>query len=213
MYCCVFFFADFYKGNSVMFRTIQPRLLLLSALPFSLAFYFIGSSILDSYNTVQNMNLLMVGSQLAVKSSALIHESQKERGATSLFLGSDGNKFVTELSQQYQRTDLSMEDLADDIESISFHFRDGKFHAALGATVNQLQLIELHREKVNAQSVSDIAGIEFYTQLNGLVLDVIDLVIKSSTFSALRMESSAYINFLRGKEYSGLERAVLIRAL
>lgn len=50
--------------------------------------------------------------------------------ATSLFLGSDGSKFFTELSQQYQRTDLSIEDLAAYIESISTDSRDGNFHAA-----------------------------------------------------------------------------------
>lgn len=163
-----------------MFRTIQPRLLLLSALPLLLALYFISTTILSSYRTVRDMNILNIGTLLAIKSSSLIHEVQKERGTTSLFLGSNGKKYLTELSDQYKRTDLYIENLKKHIEAVAAVPNRGNFQAALDNAANQWKRINVHREKVNAQSISNTESIEFYTQLNSMLLNLIDVITKAS---------------------------------
>ncbi len=59
--------------------------------------YFSTNVILEKREIVNQMNLLQELSEIAIKSSSLIHELQKERGLSAGFIGGAGGKFLTEL--------------------------------------------------------------------------------------------------------------------
>ncbi|MEK6576563.1 MAG: nitrate- and nitrite sensing domain-containing protein, partial [Nitrospirota bacterium] len=52
-------------------------------------------------------------SVLVVKISGFVHESQKERGATGVFMGSKGTKYTEELRTQRSNADKKIEALED----------------------------------------------------------------------------------------------------
>ena len=58
------------------------------------------------------MQTLAAQSALAVRFSALVHATQKERGLSSLFLGSHGAKASEDLRAQRAKTDQAIQDLA-----------------------------------------------------------------------------------------------------
>ncbi len=64
-----------------------------------------GAIVFDKRATVREMDSLTQLVDVATVISGLVHEVQKERGASALFLGSGGKQFVRELPEQRQATD------------------------------------------------------------------------------------------------------------
>ncbi len=89
-----------------MFKSIRFRIALLGILPLLLALYFMVGNLITGYDEYQQMDKLNTAMELAGHVSAHVHETQKERGLTAAFMGSGGTKFVTELAQQRQATDI-----------------------------------------------------------------------------------------------------------
>ncbi len=84
---------------------IKNKLILMLIFPIVGLLYFAVSSIVDKNNVSNEIADLEQLSELAVKISATVHETQKERGATGVFMGSKGTKFTTELPAQRNDTD------------------------------------------------------------------------------------------------------------
>ena len=79
---------------------IKNKLLLLVSFPLVALLYFSGNAIYKSYITGKNVENATILTKMAVKISALVHETQKERGMTAGFLGSKGKKFTKRLPAQ-----------------------------------------------------------------------------------------------------------------
>ena len=60
---------------------------------------------------------------LASRISAFVHEAQRERGASSLFLGAQGAQFGPELAAQRRRTDAALAALSLRSRHHAAHFR------------------------------------------------------------------------------------------
>ena len=73
--------------------SIKFRLLLLIIIPTTVILIFSTMAVKSQYEISQNMEKLYDLSLLNTKISALVHETQKERGFTAGFLGSSGDKF------------------------------------------------------------------------------------------------------------------------
>ncbi len=192
-----------------MFKSMKFKMIVLAGTPLVVAVVFMLNSISAKYRTVAEMNDLLTLSQLAVKISALVHETQKERGATGIFMGSDGAEFAAELSRQQQQTDVKREDLEQLFTSIDSDAYGEELHETLNRAVSKLARIEEHREQVSTQAIPDEQGLSFYTRHNRLMFEVIRSISKTSTHAGIGRRSTAYVNFLQGKERAGIERAVL----
>ncbi|MCP4399849.1 MAG: hypothetical protein GY801_21410 [bacterium] len=144
-----------------MFKSIKSKMMLLGGVPLVVAVVFMLSSIVAQYSTMREMNTLLALSHLAVKIGALIHETQKERGATGVFMGSGGAAFVDELSDQREKTNEKRAELENFIEPIDRGGQSEEFHETLNNAVNKLSMLDEHREDVNNQSIPDEQGLDF----------------------------------------------------
>ena len=90
---------------------IKSKLILMLIFPIAGLMYFSVNGIWEKSILSSNMRSVESLSSLAVKISALAHELQKERGASSVFLGRKGTEFVSELSGQRHETDKKLTDL------------------------------------------------------------------------------------------------------
>ena len=61
-------------------------------------------TLLEKRGVVSEMDSLQELADLAPTISALVHELQKERGRSAVFIGSKGTKFVKELPEQWTLT-------------------------------------------------------------------------------------------------------------
>jgi methyl-accepting chemotaxis protein len=141
--------------------------------------------------------------------SALIHETQKERGASAGFLGSQGRKFKTILPKQRVLTDEKIKEYKATLKKIDIKKYDGE----LEREINKLNefLVELPniRQKVSNLSISVQDEVAWYTRMNATILKIIGLTSRLAPNEKIAMDLAAYVSFLKAKERAGIERAVL----
>ena len=147
-------------------------------------------------------------SNLAVKTSALLHEMQKERGMSAGFLGSGGNKFADSLEQQRALTSTRLEDIKGYLETN----RDNTSQDTqqfIREKLSKLQSLDDLRQSVSAQSISVKQQVADYTAINTDLISIIAELPHVSSLGAVNNLASAYVNFIQSKERAGIERAVL----
>ncbi|PIU05770.1 MAG: chemotaxis protein [Methylobacterium sp. CG08_land_8_20_14_0_20_71_15] len=190
----------------MLFRSLKGRILAVALAP-CLAFAAVsGIAVVDK--TSQRTELVGVEklAGLAARLSAFIHEAQRERGASSLFLGSKGTQFREELSAQRARTDAVLKGLTGIGEEAraygdGFAKRSTAFEAALAGIAAQ-------RQAVDALTVTPPQVIAFYTGLIGQGLGIIGEMATITRDVGIANRVAAYSSLLALKEAAGQERAV-----
>ena len=135
-----------------------------------------------------------------------MHEAQKERGLTALFVGSKGAKSAGELSEQRAAHRSPARRPAG-----TRHERWWSVAAKLADALEPLATLSEHRSAVDALSLPGAEATGYYTQVNAAMLDVVSAVADSSREPVLTRAVEAYASYLRAKEQTGLERAALAK--
>ena len=148
---------------------IAGKLAVLVLLPMLGLAYFAGSKVLDKADTASGAGRLQQDTRLAVEVSGFVHESQKERGLTALFVGSKGAKSASELTEQRTLTDGRLAKLQGLAET-------GPVAGKLAAALEPLAKLAEHRSAVDALSLPGAEATGYYTQVNAALLDVVGAV-------------------------------------
>ncbi len=157
----------------------------------------------DAYDTYDNNSKASKLIEVSIKMSNVLHELQKERGASAGFLGSKGKEFGDILPKQQKATDIKIKDLrafCDSCNGEYSSFIKGKF---------DLYSVEKMREKVNSLSISTKEEVAFYTALNKQIIDTISRLSTIPKDREIRTDFNAFTVFISAKERAGIERAVL----
>jgi len=153
--------------------SIRNKIFLMLIAPMLGLIYFSVHSVMEKADLASEMELVQPLSQLAVKASALVHETQKERGATAGFLGSKGKKFVTELPAQRSNTDQKRSELEVFLKEFDAQAYGSDFASKLNDATSRLTQLGGKRSAVSALSISGKEAIGYYTGFNGAMLGVI----------------------------------------
>ncbi len=189
--------------------TIRHKLWLLLFIPLLTIAFLGGRALLESRRVASEAATVQQLSTLAVHLSAVVHETQKERGLTAGYLGSEGKAFTRELEGQREQTDRRIGELRNLLASLErAHFPRG-FNDALDAGLSGLASIEGKRTAVTAMNLSAADAIAYYTEVNSALLDTIGGMGTVSSNAELTIRTAAYVSFLKAKERAGIERAVL----
>ncbi len=188
---------------------IQTKLVFMLLLPLAGTLYFAQIEVSNSYFKKQELQKLGELTQVGTSISALVHELQKERGASAGYLGSAGEKFVSELPAQRVETDkkvLALKNMLMGFDSKSYGIG---MHQQLARGLQMLDLLQTKRQSVSSLSIEIKQAIGYYTTLNRTLLSVIGLLPQLTQEANIAVQSAAYVNFLQAKERAGVERAVL----
>ncbi|MBF0139748.1 MAG: methyl-accepting chemotaxis protein [Magnetococcales bacterium] len=187
---------------------LKNRFIIMLFLPLTglLLFGLLGVS--DKWHAMSRMTNMEHMSGLAVRLSALVHETQKERGMTAGFLGSKGEKFKSELPQQREATRTKSEAVKGYLKGSAAHVSGAGFQTVLNEALGLLDGLEEIRKKVDGLAIPADEAIGHYTRMNGRFIDAIGEMSKLAIDDLAPM-TTAYVNFLLAKERSGIERAVL----
>jgi methyl-accepting chemotaxis protein len=183
--------------------TIKNKLLFLSA---SVLIVMILFSVKISYETWSNYtNYKDTESlvELSVKMSAVLHELQKERGASAGFLGSKGTKFVKILPNQHKSTLAKIKDLRNYIAK-----NPSKYTKKVQDELEFDSILDM-RKKVLSQAIPVAGAVKFYTALNKNIIDTIGYFSTVPQDGYLRTDFNSFVIFISAKERAGIERAVL----
>jgi methyl-accepting chemotaxis protein len=188
--------------------TIKNKLIILIAGATAVMLFLSITSILRLSTNNTNVAYLKQGVSLSTKISALIHETQKERGATAGYLASKGTKFKSTLSTQKEETDAKASELKSFVASIDTAKLSSGIDRVIKSALDDLNGMQSIRAKVVNLNISTSEAISYYTNMNAKFINTVVEVSKTSTTPSITKELLAYTNFLQAKERAGIERAV-----
>ncbi|OEE54693.1 methyl-accepting chemotaxis protein [Vibrio splendidus] len=187
--------------------SFKQKIIALLILPILGFLWLSVSAISKGLETTSEMSSLNQLTRLSVVYSELVHELQKERGMTAGFIGSQGTKFVSELSSQRVSADKRRTQRTEYWQSAEIDLPQiNRLNNEISQSLNQITSI---RNRVDSQSIPLSEALGYYTKLNAKLLSVSALIAELSSDAAITTETIAYYNFLQGKERAGIERAVL----
>lgn len=99
-------------------RALSFRIYLAVAIPTGAFLIVSGLAITDKLAVDGQMRHLKEQVSFATAAGAIIHELQKERGASSLYLGSKGQQFGPELETQRTLTDTRLAAVIDQADRL-----------------------------------------------------------------------------------------------
>ena len=189
--------------------SIKTKVILIVFMSLLMAFYFVSKELVVHFKFEKTKQKLITLINLSEDLSSLIHETQKERGASAGYLGSHGKKFSKILLNQRELTDEKIKIFEKDIKKLDF----SKFPPELKNEVNQLMeyinKLPTIRNEVTNFEINVPEEVKFYTQMNGDILKIIGLSARYAPNKKIAMDLAAYSSFLKAKERAGIERAVL----
>ncbi|HAY96493.1 nitrate- and nitrite sensing domain-containing protein, partial [Shewanella sp.] len=154
----------------------------------------------------KDLTLVVQLSELAFTNSNLVHELQKERGMSAGFIGSAGKAFAGKIPSQRQLTDTQ---LGLYQRFITENHLPEIFAPKLRELNAQLGRLNAIRSQVDSLSISVADEVAYYTELNKLLLTIVDETAKTGANQEIAIKATAFSAFLQLKERAGIERAVL----
>ncbi|WP_165840162.1 methyl-accepting chemotaxis protein [Motiliproteus coralliicola] len=189
--------------------SMRNKLLLLLVIPSTVALFFLGVTLLSSWQSSQTMQRVQLLSGVSVAASNLVHELQKERGLTAAFLGSKGTRLKAELGQQRKLADQRLQAYQQTLASLSLDSLWPAFRDQLAVVDTRIKGLNQLRQKVSGLSIPAKQAIGQYTQGNAEMLQLVSLMAMQAADPQISNRANAYYYFLQGKERAGIERAVL----
>ena len=182
--------------------SIKNKLLLLSTMALAVIFAYSLKIADDAYTLYTNSTKTHNIVELSIKVSTVLHELQKERGASTGFLDTQGKSFAKILLAQQIQTDKKIKELRDFCK---------KYLTPEAEIVNKinLNLIKEIRKKISSQSINTKIALDFYTSLNKEIIDDISFFSTIPKDTEVRTNFSSFILFISAKEKAGVERAIL----
>ena len=188
--------------------TIKSKLILLVVLPILFILFLAIKSIFSDRNKVNELADLKAGVELSTKISALVHETQKERGMTAGYLGSKGKKFADTLPKQRELTNSRLEELQSFLTGMNLQNISQEMYEVLELAMKDMEHINSKRKAITELTLPTAQALGYYTSMNAKYLNVVIEISKISKSPNVTKQLVAYSNFLLSKERAGIERAV-----
>ena len=192
--------------------SVKFKLAAMVLIPLSCALFFSVSTLLELWRKSEAANNVEILVLLTEKNSALVHELQKERGATAGYLGTKGQAFGDILKNQRVETNKKL-------SSLDLYLKDSRGLITSSQVLNlikdsqsALDKLSAIRSKVDDLNIDAATAIGYYTSTNALLLSTASIISDYSPSPEMTQKLMAYSSFLQGKERAGIERAVMSNA-
>jgi len=186
---------------------IGARIGLALLIPTLGMLFMTGQVVLATYRTVAEMRALGGAVELSTKLSALVHELQRERGMSAVFISSKGQKFQSELPAQRGATDKARASYLAALQEGGFAEQQNAFGGQLRASVARLSEIESKRNAVSALQIAAPDSNAYFGGTIEPMLNSVGQIISQSTDPEVTQPLTIYYNLMQAKERAGRERA------
>ncbi|MCG6657735.1 HAMP domain-containing protein [Halomonas campisalis] len=158
------------------------------------------------------MNQLHRLSGLALTAGDLVHELQRERGGTAIYLGTQGRQFGAELQAQRAQTDRRIERFETRLQALGRGDSDAPTRQRIDSAVEGLAGLAAQRQRVDELDASAGQVLGRYTDLNTELIGIVGQLSHVTDEAQTTRTLAAYYSLLRAKELAGIERALLSSA-
>ena len=145
---------------------------------------------------------------LNVKISLLLHETQKERGMSAGYIGSNGVKFKDNLTEQKELTNKNINEFKKTVQTLNSEIFPLNAYTLISKILKELATLEEVRNDINNLKIKSSTALVYYTNINSMLLDFIALTTTKVEKEKDTRTLIAYYNFLMAKERVGLERGI-----
>jgi len=194
--------------NTLTNLSIRGKIFIIFIIPVLALVYQISTQTYDMSKMSNALSNLSKAINLSSNISAYVHETQKERGATAVFLGSNGTKFSDVLRKQRIDTNKKRAELIEAFNDFNENEYSQRFQNDLEDSKRFLNKLDSIRSNVDSLNIKKMDAIKYYTTMNGRFIDTIASVAELTENAHVLKNINSYVNFLYSKERAGIERAV-----
>ncbi len=195
--------------NSLRNLSLKIKIMLITLLPLGGYLVFATTNLLYNYQQLTSYNDIYELSVLSNTISNIVHELQKERGASAGYLGSKGTKFVEKLPNQHKETNKKKRIAEISLAGFDINRFDPELANKIKQAKSQIASLDSERQGILNQQRTVKEAVVYYSNTNAKLLDIIGYMTQLSDDARIASSIGAYYNFLQGKERAGKERAVL----
>jgi len=192
-----------------MLNSIKIKILLLAGIPLIIFAITVGNTLYDNAVKYGEFERLQTLSSISTDLSGVIHEMQKERGMSAIFVTSEDGNINAKLATQRSNTDGKRASLTEALAEFDIKSLDQQYQNELGTVVTNLAGLDSYRSQVDRRSVGVSGLVSHYSGIIGGMIDVINYASKLSTDRELSSLLLSYVTLIRAKEASGKERALM----
>ncbi|MGQ9369005.1 nitrate- and nitrite sensing domain-containing protein [Azospirillum sp. ST 5-10] len=160
---------------------------------------------------IRDLEQLSALSDLVRDIGALIHALQKERGASSIFLGSNGGRFAERLGRRIAECRSLEEVVRARLEHVDERLdrmgSGARFYGRVADALQALDGLAALRGRIAALAPAPLDAVAAFTGLVGRLLAVVFEAADIAADPAMSRALVALVHFIQGKEYAGQERA------
>jgi len=187
---------------------IKFRILLSLLLPVLGLLWFSGTALVEKSSLSTQMSNLNELAKIAPTVSALVHELQKERGTSALYISSGGLDFKQRLNKQRQVTNKTNESLRSTILTLKLSDYGNGLSTKIKEAQTALTLLKDNRGQVSNLALKVPQMAKYYTTTISKLLTIIEEMVIISPNAKITNAITAYTSLLQAKERSGIERAM-----
>jgi len=187
---------------------IGSRIALALVLPIVGLLFFSGYSIYQKHLVSSEMEALQELANVAPDISAVVHELQKERGTSAVYIGSKGKKFAEQLPKQHKDTSTAITALETALMTFNAHAFSETLSTKLETSLDALSKLKASREGVTSFNLTVPQMAKYYTGTIAKLLSIVEEMGVISTNAHVTKTITAYTSFLQAKERAGQERAM-----
>ncbi|MBK1887268.1 MULTISPECIES: nitrate regulatory protein [unclassified Marinobacter] len=160
---------------------------------------------------LMNLQYFLQMGKLVQSISNLVHGLQRERGASSIFLGSGGEKFGLERKTMVAESEclyiVFKRALAEIHEELTTHPVSSHLLAHIASALHGLESLTALRVRVKARALSVPETTESYSTLIQRLITVVFEAADTAVDPSLARLLVAMVHLMKGKEFCGQERA------
>lgn len=141
--------------------------------------------------------------------SSLVHELQRERNASVVYVGSQGESVKKALFEQREKTDIILNAWLKDFDGIRPQISNTKILENLQKAKNELRKISTIRRDVNQITITTPDVLSYFSSINAEFINSIFSLSQISQDPTIVSKLFSLFNFTSSKERAGLERTAL----
>lgn len=188
---------------------IRVRILTAITLTFLMLLAFSADKMSNFYALSGQMHTLKTLAEFTPNVGNLVHELQKERGASAGYIGSKGSgAFNKKINDQYKLSDEKNAVLANILADMDVRGLSENLANKVSTAMNALNILETKRNDVQGLKLSVGEMAKYYSGSIAKLLNIVKVVSNITNEPELLRDVSAYIALLEAKERAGQERAM-----
>ncbi len=191
---------------------ITSRVFIASLVPLMGLLAVAGYLVSEKHHSVQDARHVNDLAGLAAGANDLVHQLQRERSASAIFIGSHGTKMVQDLAERRGAVDQRLTKFQQAIASFPVRAGDEPVVAAVGDALKDLRQLQGQRANITALKGELLAVFDYYTATIQNLLDVNGGVLRSVQNKDVSNELSTTLYFAQAKEQLARQRGAGSRA-